>query len=326
MKNFFDRLNQGLIGDSQYLSPAENMARRRHMQFSMGANLLANAGPKPQGTSNMFSNLGSAMLASQNNADQYTTNALMAKLYEAQARPRMSAEMGDLMAMGIDPTTPEGQAKYEEMMRARLLAMNPMAQLQFGLAARDAEEARNARANNINNALPKAIGLADLAVGLEGTSLEPGMPGAEWTRLFNSVTGFVQRAIPGGETGATQASLATKRDLLNKGLSDQLTRLIQGGTLSASTNMQLQQLQDSLATTGTSVGGIVNIQYEIAKLLLQEADNAVPPISVINREALEAEVQRIGELADKYRTGEWGPVENANGAESSNYSGFRIVE
>lgn len=195
--------------DSPYLTADENAARRQQQQMAIAGALLSAARPVPRGTSSPIGDLGAAMQAAQQSGDQFTADALRAKLMQAQIA---SANQGsaapsairEMQALGY-PLTPEGFKEYNAAQGTKGTTINladklnepiPIAQLDTvrlpdgttppigttysearAMGARVLSTADQQRTQQADQALGILNQLEELAIGPDGvfTEVEPGL-------------------------------------------------------------------------------------------------------------------------------------------------------
>jgi hypothetical protein len=113
-----NRMGGAMTGNAQnpYLNPQENSAMQQRMRQALATSLLMNSGPRPKGTSSPLGDVGAAMFASQQAGDQFTADALRAKMMQAQlAQAQQGAEdpaaIREMRRLGY-PLTPDGFKQY----------------------------------------------------------------------------------------------------------------------------------------------------------------------------------------------------------------------
>jgi hypothetical protein len=115
----FNRVAGGLAGpDDPNLSPQENAARQQRQRMAMAAALMQASAPRPKGTGSPIADFGSAMMASQQAGDQFSADALRAKLMQMQmAQANQGAQdpstIREMRALGY-PLTQEGFEAYNK--------------------------------------------------------------------------------------------------------------------------------------------------------------------------------------------------------------------
>ena len=301
--------------DSPYLTPEENAARRQQQQSMMAAALMQMAAPRPEATGSPMADFGTAMMAGQQSSDQFTEDAMRAKLAQSQMQAQQDQSQGvtpgpsDIQAMKAlgYPLTPDGFKSYNaDQGQPGGSAADALAAIQAQLAvdSRRDQIARDRRAdevasreegikhtqlrNTLSSGIQQTSDLAELTDKLEGTFLEAGMPASTWRRTGASLIAGAGAAL-GMDTRELEGNIANF-DKLKKGLSDQLINLMSTGELGQGTNNKLQAFQNALATTETSPGAIMSIQAGIAQTLLDEAD--AQGIEIRGRDDIEAKIDR----------------------------------
>jgi hypothetical protein len=204
-------------------------------------------------------------------------------------------------AIGL-PRTPEGFAQLQElksdndaneMMQALQLQIQG---LQLANMKREQEkeeqvarEVRVTRENAIVRGLEQTDKIAALTKKLEGTALASGLPASEWRR-----SGFGALAAVGGALGIDVDKLnqdLTAFDEYKKNLNDQLVNLMSAGSLGPGTDAKLAQYRASLASPDTQPAAVLEIQANIAQLLLDQAD--AMQFEVPNREKVLASIEEM---------------------------------
>jgi hypothetical protein len=110
----FDKFMGRMAGPpSPFLSPQEQEQMLARQRMSMTAALLQGAGPVPRGTSSPLGAFGNAIQAGQQSGDQFTADALRARLMAAQTQ---AAQAPDRQFGVINPSdfTPDSMAKYAQ--------------------------------------------------------------------------------------------------------------------------------------------------------------------------------------------------------------------
>lgn len=113
----FNKFTNTLAGPADpNLSPQENDARQAQARMAMIGQLLQASTPRPKGTGSPLADFGSAIFAGQQAGNQFTTDALRAKLMQAQIAQAQTgaqdpSDIRAMVALGY-PLTPEGFKQY----------------------------------------------------------------------------------------------------------------------------------------------------------------------------------------------------------------------
>lgn len=214
---------------------------------------------------------------------------------------REPTDIATMRAIGL-PLNAEGFAQFQEMKgdsgtNAAIEALNLQIQgLNLANMKREQEkedqeirETRLTRENAIERGIEQTQKIAALNRKLEGTALAAGLPASTWRRQGMGVLAGV-----GGALGLNVEELTADLDnfdTFKKNLNDQLITLMSAGSLGQGTDSKLQQYRDSLASPDTSPGAIMEIQANIAQLLLDQAD--VLQFDIGDRDAIEASIKEM---------------------------------
>lgn len=295
----------GLDQSSPHLTQDEQEAERRQKQMAMAATLLQSSRPRPKGSGSALADIGGAMQAGQQAGQQFTADAMRARIAAAQlaqaTNPQERAEPSQVRIARIlaDPNTPE-QVRQE--IRAQMgpnmdpndLLRSELLRLEIARERRDADaaatqEARDsdARAYAITSGLEQIDKIAGLTRSLEGTLMEPG-PFADTRRVALGTLGKAKE-LAGMESDLPEQ--AAQMDMLVKGVNDQLIGLMGTQALGQGTNAKLAAYQRSLANENISPAAIMSIQAQLAKDLLAQAKSE--GIDIPNRDEIEARIKEM---------------------------------
>lgn len=100
-----DKLLGGMAPPNPYLNPQEQQAAAQRQRMAMIAALIQSSGPKPKNTQGILAPFGAAMQAGQQAGDEFSTQALQQRLFNAQ------------MQQMQQPKTTDDQREYEQAKR-----------------------------------------------------------------------------------------------------------------------------------------------------------------------------------------------------------------
>jgi hypothetical protein len=196
------------------------------------------------------------------------------------------AEPSDLRmmdAIGLE-RTPENYAKFKAMSAANNgQGMDPLQQAQLMKLMLDMgnmkderdktrtteQKTRRATEIELNRSFGQIKDLVKIADELEGTFLEPGVPGRDYLRAGGASIAALGKQL-GWDTEKTQSTIE-KADKLKKGLSDVLIKSTKRleGTL---TNDKLTLLSDAAARPDISGGAIRSVLGQLTESMLDASD------------------------------------------------------